>query len=309
METQMFRPLLLACVVSTFVTSALAQSQKLPPELAGLPDEVKGLKWQAIDWATVQPLERCRALQLLNHTLEELSANAAAEADLMSAYVEKNNLGEVCQHPAAAVAQIAQFPPRGDGRCCDAPRADERVVLRHGAGRPRSQSAEVVRQMYERTCARRWGEFDESRHQVRCMSSFLGNSDKLQDYDAWATAEAIRRQAEARQRAAASAQAKAQDAAATRQNMEAQLRQQQVELTQMKAALSVADAQLQQAAAAGQPAAQSAAASGGGRCRIPDPRFGLRVRLRPLRGLRRVRIRLRRVRRQARRRYRRRRGR
>src|SRR4051794_13787869 len=97
----MIRPFQIAIVLLAFAAFSLAQTQKLPPDLAGLPDEIKNLKWQTIDTATVQPLERCRSLLLLNHSLDELSANAAAEADLMSEYIEKNNLG----------AQFASTPP------------------------------------------------------------------------------------------------------------------------------------------------------------------------------------------------------
>ena len=87
----MFRLFLIALVLPVFATAALAaQSQKLPPDLARLPDEIKNLKWQTIEIGQATTLERCRALLLLNHTLDELSANAAAEADLMSAYIEKN---------------------------------------------------------------------------------------------------------------------------------------------------------------------------------------------------------------------------
>lgn len=243
----MYRHFLLGCVLlPTFVTAALAQTRKLPPDLAGIPDEVKSLKWQTIDIATVQPLERCRALLLLNHTLDELSANATAEADLMSAYLEKNNLG----------SKFASTPPPPPAKTLTYPDAEKvAVAMLRGPMSSSYYATELgdvspdvlpsYTQMYGRTCARRWSEFDESRHQVRCMSSFLGNSNKLQDYDAWATAEASRREAQARQGAAAPAAAKAgQD--------EAQPQQQQSELMQMKGGLAAADAQLQGTAAAAQ---------------------------------------------------------
>src|SRR5262245_25588027 len=97
----MLRTLIMTCLSLVLTTAAWAQTQKLPADLAGLPDEIKNLKWQAIDPAKVSSLERCRALLLMNHTLDELSANATSEADLMSAYMQKENLG----------SQFASTPP------------------------------------------------------------------------------------------------------------------------------------------------------------------------------------------------------
>jgi len=260
-----FRVFLMACVLPALATAASAQTQKLPPGLAGLPDEIKTLKWQAIDMGAVKPLEHCRALLLMNHTLDELSANSAAEADLMSAYIEKNNLG----------TSFASTPPPPAPATLTFPDAERvAVALLRGPMSTSYYATELgdlapgtlksYEQMYARTCARRWSEFDESRHLVRCMSSFLGNSNKLQDYDAWATAESARREQAARQHAAAAAAAPAakpsQDAG--QQKMEAQLHQQQLELTQMKAALAAANAQ-QAAAPAQQTSGNPAPADNG----------------------------------------------
>jgi hypothetical protein len=243
----MSRLFLLTCVFpAAFATACLAQSQKLPSELAGLPDEIKTLKWPAIDMGQVSTLERCRALMLLNNTLDELSANAAAEAELMSAYVEKNNLG----------AQFAgTAPPPAPPALSFADAEKVAVALLRGPMRTSSYASnlaglgagalESYEQMYARTCARRWSEFDESRHLVRCMSSFLGKAKKLPDYDAWATAESARREAAAQQRAAAAPSAAAARAQQD-QKQEAQLREQQLELQQMSAALAAAHAQQRQ---------------------------------------------------------------
>src|SRR5262249_53151515 len=78
-----------------------AQEPRLPPDLAALPQEIKTLPWQSINFATLQPLEQSRALLLMDHVVGELSANMTSEADLMSAYIEKQNLG----------AQFAGTPP------------------------------------------------------------------------------------------------------------------------------------------------------------------------------------------------------
>src|SRR5262245_41263939 len=89
--------MILRCTTVIFLVlmlsnSVLAQSQKLPPDIANLPEEIKSLQWQSIDPAAASNLERCRALLLLNHVLEEVSANSTSEADLMSSYIQSQNL-------------------------------------------------------------------------------------------------------------------------------------------------------------------------------------------------------------------------
>jgi hypothetical protein len=250
----MFRLLSVACVLMAFATPGPAQTetqtQKLPPALAGLPEEIRNLNWRSIDMTALQPVDRCRALLLMNNTLDELSANATAEADLMSGYLEKENLG----------AQFASTPPPPGAPPLGFTDAQKiSVALLRGPMKDSHYARDLgdlsvgtlasYEQMYTRTCARQWSEFDESRHLVRCMSSFLGKARKLPDYDAWATAESARRELEAQQRAAAAATdqaaAKAQHAAGAGQKLEAQVRRQQLELAQMNAALAAAHAQQQ----------------------------------------------------------------
>ena len=247
----MLRRFMIACVLSSsVVTGALAQTTKLPPDLAALPDEVKSLNWKSIDLSTLQPLEHCRAMLLMNHALDELSANVTAEADLLSAYLEKNNLG----------TQFANWPvPPAPSSLGYDDAVKVAVAMLRG---PMSNSyyatelgdidANAIKsydQIYSRTCARRWGEFDESRHMVRCMTSFLGNANKLTNYDAWATAESLRREQEAQARAAANAQQQA----AAKQAAAALAEKQQLELAQVKAALTNAAYQQPQQSAPQQP--------------------------------------------------------
>jgi len=99
----MYRIMIMALVLCVFGATASAQSQeaRLPADLQTLPSEVKNLPWKSIDMSSVSALEHCRALLLMNHVLDELSANATAEADLMSTYLEKQNLG----------SQFANTPP------------------------------------------------------------------------------------------------------------------------------------------------------------------------------------------------------
>src|SRR5262245_47092376 len=78
------------CVALT--TRAFAQAQKLTADIASLPEDIKSLKWQNIDPATLTPLEQARSLLLMDHVLSELSANTTAEADLLSSYIEMQNL-------------------------------------------------------------------------------------------------------------------------------------------------------------------------------------------------------------------------
>jgi len=243
----MNRLFLIACMPAFLVTTTLAQAPKLPPELAALPDEIKRLPWQTIDMSSIQPLEHCRALLLLNHTLDALSDNATAEADLMSAYIEKNNLG----------TQFASTPPPPTPRGLMYPDAEKvAIALLRGPMSGSSYATELsdlgggglssYEQMYSRTCTRRWSEFDEARHQVRAMSSFLGKTNKLQDYNTWATAESLRREQAAQQRAATAAAAAQAQANATASNVEAQRRKQQLELMEVNAALTSAQSQQQQ---------------------------------------------------------------
>jgi len=74
----MGRILTIACAIQLFAVGAWAQSQnaRLPADLQTLPDEIKNLKWQNIDTSSMPTLEHCRSLLLMNHVLEELSANA-----------------------------------------------------------------------------------------------------------------------------------------------------------------------------------------------------------------------------------------
>src|SRR5262245_1961520 len=101
MEAHMNRIVLIAYTCWALVGAAFAQSQPLPADLQGLPDEIKTLQWQNVNVNTIPAIDHARALLFMNHALDELNANATAEADLMSTYIEKNNLG----------SQFANTPP------------------------------------------------------------------------------------------------------------------------------------------------------------------------------------------------------
>ena len=247
------------CASLMLARAALAQSENLPPDIARLPDQIKSLKWQSIDTAALAPLERCRALLLLNHTLDELSANATAEADLMSAYIEKQNLGSqfASTPPPPAPPQLTFADAEKVAiALLKGPMSDSYFATELGDVSP--AGLQSYEQLYERTCQRRWSEYDESRTQVRAMASFLGNSQKLADYEGWATAEAALRQKQHEQKLAGAAQ---QQAAAAVHKSDAQMQQLIHQNEQLRQALSAAEHQrqvaAQQAASAQQAAAQS----------------------------------------------------
>jgi len=246
----MFRRLLISIILLALVPTGWAQT-KLPPQLAGLPDEIRNLKWQSIDMSAVQPLERCRALLLMNDTLDAVSANVTAEADLMSAYLEKNNLGnQFASTPPPKAPPVSRALSYADAEKISVALLRGPMHGSHYATDLSDLSASTLQsyqEIYARTCARRWSEFDESRHLVRCMSAFLGKTRKLEDYDSWAIAETARRELAAQQQREASG-AKSAEAQrnAEAQKTEGQLRQQQLELMQMQAALAAAHAQQQQ---------------------------------------------------------------
>jgi len=261
----MHRISIIACVtiVTAIGAAAQAQSPSLPPDLASLPDDIKTLKWQSIDLATVSPLERSRSLLLMNHVLDELSNTAASEADLMSSFIEKQNLG----------TQFATTPPPPPAReltFADAQKVA--VAMLRGPLQNSYYATELgdvsatglasYEQMYQRTCQRRWSELDESRHQVRSMTSFLGNSQKLPAYEAWATSEAGLRQKQFDQREQSAAarphpQEKPQTPPQQQQNPSAQEAKLQQENLQLQQALANAESQDRMQANQAQQAAQA----------------------------------------------------
>ena len=257
----MFRIAVIACMSLVLTAAGLAQTQALPADLAALPDQIKNLKWQTVDLSALPALDHCRALLLLNHALGELSANATSEADLMSTYIQTQNLGsQFANTPAPPpparqlaftdVEKIAVALLRG-------PMSKSYYATELGDASPAALAS--YGQMYERTCQRRWNEFDEAKGQVRAMASFLGNSQKLNDYQTWAAAEAARRQQQFQQKQAAN-QAQQQNAAA-QQAAQAQRQQLQQQNQQLQQALGAAESQqqyqAQQTAQAQQQAAQA----------------------------------------------------
>lgn len=257
----MNRSLMIAVVLGLgcFAAAQAPPPAPLPPELANIPQIIQTLPWQSIDLSTVPPLEYDRALLLMNHVLDQLAPVRASEADLMSAYIEAENLGpEFAKTPKSPAGKqltytdatkIAIAMLRG-------PMANSSYASQLSDTSPEGLAA--YQQMYESTCQRRWGEVTESVQQVRWMGTYLQHNGKIQDYQAWAKVESENRQLKYQ---LAMQQKKAQDADAARQAAQAQADQtQQTKLRQenlqLQQALASAQAQQQQAYQAGQQSAQ-----------------------------------------------------
>jgi hypothetical protein len=177
---------------------AVAQSppaQSLPPDVASLPNEIKTLPWQSIDLNAITPLEHARALLLMNHVLDEIASVRTSEADLMSAYIQQQNLGsELAKTPPPPVTKQLTFTDSEKIAVAllRGPMATSSYARQFSDNSGDGVAAYV--QMYEGTCQRRWSELDEARQQVRCMAAFLQKKGKLKDYEAWANTESQKRQ-------------------------------------------------------------------------------------------------------------------
>lgn len=191
----MLRILVLACSIQFLGTAAIAQQPALPPDMAGLPDAIKSLKWQAIDLGSVAPLERTRALLILNHGLDEVAASLTSQADLLSQYIDSKTLG-----PDFASATMPT--PKRQLSYDDSVKIA--VALLRGpmstsqfaddlSGQP-DRVVNAYLQMYENTCQRCWAEVKEARGQVRSMTAYLKSKGAYTDFEAWATTESLKRQ-------------------------------------------------------------------------------------------------------------------
>lgn len=246
--------LLLAQWSIVLAAASAAQAQGNRPDLSALPDVLKGLKWKDIDTAKLSALERCRALLFLNASLDELSSGARAEADLLSAFIDKQKLGpEFLNSPPPVNAAPLNC---GDGlkvavAMLRGPLAQSSYATDF-AGVSDPKLLECNNNMYEPICQRKWSEMAESRQQVRWMASFLQAKKKMDEYQAWAPLEVQRREQEyqqemARRRAAVLANTEAQEQRSQdieQQNIKQQ-QQQQAAMQQMQMAMCVAQQQAQ----------------------------------------------------------------
>jgi hypothetical protein len=231
----------------------------VPSDVANIKQSIQNLPWQDIDLSTVEPLERDRALLLMNHVLDEIAPVRASEAELMSGYIEAQNLG----------AEFAKTPKPPAGKQLTYTDATKiAVAMLRGPMANSSYASQLTdcssdglaayQQLYDSTCQRRWGEITESVEQTRWMGSFLQSKGKMQDYQAWAKVESENRQLQYQlqmQKNAAAADAAQQAAQA-----QAAADRQEQEKLQLQQALAAAQAQQQsqqqQAYQAGQQQAQ-----------------------------------------------------
>ena len=224
-----------------------------PVDLASLPAEIKSLKWKDIDFTTVEPLDRIRALMLMNDVLDELSAQLTAESDLMSTYIDVNNLGApfVAFQPAVEPAPLTLESGKKVAVALLRGPMSNSTYASNLAG----TSADVLtayENMYTSTCQRKWSTLADTRLRVRSMSQYLQSSGKMADYRAWVPGE-VKLQAE-QQQALAAQQAAAEEARRAKQQEkrvqmeEKQLKQQQQQMQQQQQAAQ----QMQQALGAAQ---------------------------------------------------------
>lgn len=243
--------------VAVLGQSAAMAQQNTPIDVASIPDAVKTLNWKSIDLASLTPRERCQALMLFNHAISEIGAQTTSNADLMSEYIDTNDLGSDFMNQPPIDASKALTIEDGQkvavallrGPMASSTYANELADV------PDNQLA-AYQQLYQSGAQAKWSGFVHNRLQMLSMSNFLQTSGKLADYNAWVPGEMKRRSDEfeaelAKKNAAAQAQRevrqeKAQAEKQAKEQEEAQ--QQQAKATQ----------QMQQAiASAGQSQAPS----------------------------------------------------
>lgn len=194
----------LAATSLLFAAALYAPAQSAQPDLAALPSVIKSGAWKSLDTSTLTLNQQCQVLQLLNDSLDELSAKARAQADLMSAYLDEGNLGP----------QFATSPPPADpspltyndavkiaAALLAGPLAQSSYATEF-AGTTDTNFLNAYQQMFQTSCQRKWSELTESRRQLSWMSAFLKSKDLTKSYEAWVPGEVQRRQQEVAAQAA-----------------------------------------------------------------------------------------------------------
>lgn len=253
------RILTCAAVVVLGLWARAGLAQQGPIDISTLPAEIKTLPWKAVDFSAVSAAERCRALLLLNDVLDEVNAQMTAEADLLSEYLDTQDLGP--GYASQAPADDPKALTYEDGQ-------KVAVALLRGPMAQTSYASQMVDQdadalkayenLYQSTCKWKWGSMADNRLRVRGMSAFLEKQGKMADYKAWVPGEVARREEANKQEMAqrkADAQAKQQEQREQRQQQllakkDAELKQQQEATAQMQQALMAAQ-QSQSAAPTG----------------------------------------------------------
>jgi len=245
-----------------FILAALGQAPAIaqpagPVDLSQLPAEIKALKWRDLDLSTLSPMEQCSSLLLLNDVLDEIKARLTAEADLMSGYIDTNNLGSqfAAQPPLVEAAPLTL----SDGQKIAAallrgPMAKSSYPTQM-AGSPPNQLAAATT-MNQSSCQWKWAAMADARQRVRSMAKFLTDQGKMSDYQAWVPGEVQRLQqehqaalAQRASQAAAQSQQKQEEARKLQAQRDAQNQQQEAQTQQaaqqMQQSMALAQAQNQ----------------------------------------------------------------
>ncbi len=187
---------LIAGLIAVGVLPAPAQHKDANKQkLVEMRKTIEGLDWEKVDFTALSPLERCRALMLLNHALDELGSVALAEADLVGAFLEEQNLSDV----------YAAKPPEGTplARNFDDARKIASALLQGPMSTSRyatelsgidAHGLEAYERLYDKTCRGKWEDFTKSSRALRSMVTFLKTNGKLKEYMAWAPTETAHRQ-------------------------------------------------------------------------------------------------------------------
>jgi hypothetical protein len=252
---------LMAFWASVLMGGSVAVAQKTKVDLKTLPDTIKSLDWKSVDWNATPPLEQARALMLLDDVLDEMGAQMAAEADLMSQFIDEQGLG----------AQFAAMAPVEDKHLTQEEAQRVAVAMLRGPMSGSSYATAISDatgnvltayvQMYSSTVNREWASAVESRQQMKSLAAFLASSGKMAAFREWAPGEMER------QKKDQEAQAAAKRAAAVEQQKQQQAERQQAaqerkeQEAKQRAEEQQAALQMQQAMAAAQASQDSGAAA------------------------------------------------
>lgn len=160
---------------------------------------VNRLNWRNANFDALDLKTRSVALVALNQLLDVAGAKADARADMLVAYLDRNNLGAGYAAEAAAEEAAGRALTFEDAKKIAAAFIQTPEGRNQFAGEfdnsPRQMQAEYL-ELYEKTCRRKFDDVAEARVHVRAMARYLEKQNKLDDFLAWSAGEAQRRQKE-----------------------------------------------------------------------------------------------------------------
>ena len=234
--------------VSAAVVAIAVAAHAQQPDLSALQAVIKDQKWKAIDPAALSAPERCRALKFMNDALDDIGAAGRAEADLLSAFIDDQELG-----PTFASNPPPDEPPpltyddavKVSVAMLRGPLAESRYVAEF-ADESDAKGLAAYEKLFRTTCQRKWTEVVEAKTQVRAMARFLHDQKQTEAYQAWVPQEVERRaaahdEAMAKRRVEQQADQQARaDAAKQAQEERRAQKEQEAAARQMQQALSAA---------------------------------------------------------------------